>query len=333
MLKIGKLPPEILSRKVLSYHGGRRDEVLLRPRIGEDCGVLDLGGDLCVVSTDPITGATRDLGRLAVQVSCNDVAANGAEPVGILLTILAPPGVSEEEIAAVMCQVDETARALDVEVLGGHTEVTDAVSRMVVSSTVIGKAAAGRLVTSSGARPGDEVVLTKTAGLEGTAILATELAEFLIDRLGEETVRQARRFADLLSVVPEGLIAARHGVTAMHDVTEGGLLGALYEMASASGAGVEVDLAKVPVTGETRRITTLLDIDPLRLIGSGSMLIVTPEGDHLVSALHAAGIPAARIGRIVESGFFLVEGETRRQFGPPESDELYAALARAREMR
>ncbi|MGE5577038.1 MAG: AIR synthase family protein [Syntrophothermus sp.] len=333
LLKIGKLPPAILESKILSRHGARRNEVLVRPRIGEDCSVVDLGGGLCVLSTDPITGATRDLGRLAVHVSCNDVAANGAEPVGILLTILAPPGTPEEEIAEVMRQVDEIARTLNIEVLGGHTEVTDAVNRMVVSSTVIGKAVMGRVVTSSGARPGDEVVLTKTAGVEGTAILAVELKEFLTSRLGEATVQQVRRFSEQISVVPEGMIAAGHNATAMHDVTEGGLLGALYEMATASGTGVEVDLPRVPVAEETRQITTILGIDPLRLIGSGSMLIATPEGDQLISALREAGVPAARIGRIVERGFYLMDGETRHKFGPPESDELYKALSRAKEGR
>ena len=171
-MKVGKIPSHILQKTVLPLTGSRRTEVLVGPKFGEDCAVLDLGDNLVVLSTDPITGATKDLGRLAVHISCNDVAATGAEPVGLLFSILLPPGHDKKTLRELVQEIHHTATGLGVAVLGGHTEITPVVNQVVINSTALGKVTGENLVTSSGAQPGDDVILTKTAGLEGTAILA-----------------------------------------------------------------------------------------------------------------------------------------------------------------
>ena len=290
-MKSGKLSPSDLQTRVFRYLGERRPEVLVHARLGEDCSVLDLGDDVLVVSTDPITGTAINIGRLSVIISCNDVASCGAEPVGLLVTLLAPEGSDIASIEEAMRQIDIEAKAQRVEVIGGHTEVTDSVTRMVICSTVVGRARKDSFVTSAGAQPGDSIIVTKSVGLEGTAILAYDRADKLSQLTSPEVVLRAQRFIDELSVVREGLAAVEGDVSAMHDATEGGLLGALYELAMASGVGFEIDLASVPIREETRLICHAAGVDPLRLMSSGSMIIATRDPEGAVDRIQSQGCP------------------------------------------
>ncbi|NPV71508.1 MAG: AIR synthase [Firmicutes bacterium] len=339
-LKTGKLPVEVLARSVLSRRGKARSEVVLHASVGEDSCAIDPSRDLVVMSTDPITGAEGEIGWLSVHIACNDVAANGAEPVGVLVTLLSPQGSRVSDVERVMAGVDAAARELGIEVLGGHTEVTAAVVQPVISTTAVGLAPADGLVTKSGAAPGDAIIMTKGAGLEGTAILATDFGDVLAASLGEELVERAREFIREISVVREGLIAARCGATAMHDVTEGGVLGALWEMAgapAASGAsmGFTIRLNDVPVREETAAICRVAGVDPLRLVSSGAMLIAARPGASrdILGSLRGASIEAATIGEFTTGGRVLVAGGREISAGAPESDHIWAARSRLDGMR
>lgn len=328
-LRAGKLPPDRLERLVLSRLGCRRPEVQVHAAVGEDSAVLDPGGRLVVVSSDPITGASAGMGRLGVHVACNDLAAMGAEPVGVQVVLLLPEGTDEGALADLAEEIAGACEGLGIEVLGGHTEVTSKVTDPVVVLTALGAVARSRLVTSAGARPGDDVVVTKAAGIEGTAILAWDRGEELSQALGAELVERARRFFDDVSAVRDGLVAAGHGVTAMHDVTEGGLYGALWELCQASKVGAELEAGRVPVRAETERICRHLRIDPLGLISSGTMLITAPDGARLVEALGQEGIPAAVVGRITQphAGVVVVgSGGERRRLDTAPVDELWRVL-------
>ena len=191
-MRPGKLTNEELQRIILSQLGANRGDVVLGAGVGEDCAAIRFGEEVCVISTDPITAAGSGLGQLAVQVSLNDVAASGAEPLGVLLTVLAPPEASKEDIAAVIREAAREADAHGLQIIGGHTEVTDAVRRMVLSSTVVGRAKLRSLVRASGARAGDALVMTKQAGIEGTAILARDAAHRLRGALTDEGVGPRR---------------------------------------------------------------------------------------------------------------------------------------------
>ena len=322
-MKSGKLPSDVLEKRILSSFRFKREEVLVRSRVGEDCSVLDFGEYACVVSTDPITGASNEIGRLAVHISCNDVAANGVEPFGLLFTILAPEGTTLEVLQDIVRQAAEEAASLKVEIIGGHTEITPAVNRIVVSTTAIGRAAKDRVVTSSGAKPGDCIILTKWAGLEGTAIIAHDFEKRLRGRVDDALLESAQAMMGHISVVKEGMIAGETGATAMHDVTEGGVLGALWELAEASGVGLRIYRDKIPVRPETRAICEELGLNPLKLISSGCMLISCRDGQGMLEALNREGIPASIIGEVVEEGRTLVDGEREVPIDPPESDELY----------
>jgi hydrogenase expression/formation protein HypE len=316
-MKTGKIAPELLEKLVFAHLGVKRDEVLVHASIGEDSSIIDAGEKLCVMSTDPITGATKGIGRYAVNISCNDVAANGAEPIGVMVTLLLPETSTEEEIESIMRELGQAARELDVEILGGHTEITTAVKEVIICCTAVGLVERERMVTSSGASPGDYIILTKWAGLEGTAILASEFEEQLIEALGASLVERAKGFIKDLSVVPEGRISAEYGVSAMHDVTEGGVLGALYELTEASKIGAELWFQEIPVREETMRICQHFQIDPFALISSGAMLIIANDGPGLVQALVKKGIPAKIIGKMTESG---------RNFRMVYRDELWRVL-------
>lgn len=326
-MKAGKLSPEKLNELILNQLQTRRSDVLLHPKVGEDSAVIDFGEYVCVMSTDPITGASKGMGRLAVHVSCNDIAANGAEPVGIQLVLLLPEDISEAQIQEIMQDVEAGAAELGIEILGGHTEITSLVSRPIITATAIGKAPKNRYVTSSGARPGDDIIITKGAGIEGTAILANDYSEYLLKQgVGAETIATAAGYYAEISVLSEGLLAAGMGATAMHDITEGGLYGALYELAGASGAGFDLYTDQVYVRPETAEICAALKLDPLGLISSGSMLITIADGDALLQALSQQGIQAAKVGKITTEGKRLIKNGVAQEFALPTADEIWTFL-------
>ena len=326
-MKIGKIPNDILKEMILDKLPAKRSEVLVRPGIGEDCSVVDFGEYACVLSGDPITGTTSEIGRLAVHISCNDIASCGVEPLGLLVTLLAPAGTSEKELEHIMGQLAETAAAVNVDILGGHTEITNSVNQIVINTTAIGKALKDRLITTSGAKPGDSLVLTKSAGIEGTAILAFDREAELSANLGKSVIDEAKNFLDNISVVKEGLIAGSYGASAMHDVTEGGVLGAVWEMCEASGTGCIIYENLIPIAMSTLRICEYYNISPLKLISSGCMLIACSDGEGLAAEIQQQNIPAVVIGRMTGDGNKLLHTSgVTVELEPPGSDELFRVI-------
>lgn len=327
-MKIGKVPETVLKRSVFKQIRHRREEVLVRPGVGEDCAVVALKEDeVMVLSTDPITGTAKEIGTLAVHITANDIASSGAEVVGILTTIILPERAREIVLKTMMQEIETACKELNIEVIGGHTEVSAVVNQPLITITGVGKMKRSELLTTKGLKPGDELVMTKWAGLEGTAILANEHYEALTKKYTESFVDQAKDFMEHISVVKEAAIAKKMGVSCMHDITEGGVYGALWEMASASGIGVEVELRKIPIRQQTVEICEYFDLNPYQLISSGCMLIGTEHGNALVEALKKEGISAAVIGKAVEGNDKVVVWDDEKKFlEPPKSDELYKAI-------
>ncbi len=327
-MKIGKLPEAVLKRSVLTQLHTRRDEVLLSAAIGEDCAALALEADeIMVLSTDPITASAEEIGTLAVQITLNDLASSGAEPVGIMVTLLLPPDTEEDALRQVMIQMEKACAEADVEIMGGHTEVTDAVNRILVSVCGVGKVKKGKLVTTAGVLPGMDLIATKWIGMEGTAILAREREAELLKRFPEELVQKAKEMGDHLSVRREAAVAVQAGVGAMHDVTEGGIYGALWEFAEASGVGLAVALQKIPVRQETIEICEYFGLNPYELISSGCMLMAAEQGEQLVQSLQAEGIPAAIIGKATAGKDRIIERNGEKRFlTPPNTDEIYKIM-------
>lgn len=327
-MKIGKLPNEVLEKIVFSNISYKRNEVLTRAGIGKDCAVLDFGDNVCVVSTDPITGATKDIGKLAVHISCNDVASNGAEPIGLLMTILAPPSSTEEDIKRIMEDANKIASELGVEIIGGHTEVTDAVNRIIVSTTVLGIQLKKNMLNPEEAKVGDKILITKTAGIEGTAIIANELEAKLKGLIPQHLIDEGKSLIDNISVVSEGKICGSIGVPYMHDITEGGVFGAVWETAIATKKGVKINLEAIPLKESTREICNVLGINPFKLISSGSLIVVSPADkiDNIQKDLHQNGIESSVIGEITEKDILVEINGELKEIESPDSDELYKVI-------
>lgn len=326
-MKVGKLSGDMLERMVLSTIRFQRDDVLVHAGLGEDCAVIDFGSEVCLVTSDPITGAVEGVGELAVHVSCNDIAANGGTPVGVQIVLLLPEHIKEDEIHQIMEDIQVTAKGLGVEVIGGHTEITSKVTDCVVSVTAIGRAPKERYVTSRGAKPGDAILITKGVGIEATTILARDYAHLLPFQV---TPLEIREFTKQLSVVPEGLLAAEYGVHAMHDITEGGLLGAAREICQASKVGAQIWEEDVSVPQLTQAICEHFKLDPLALLSSGSMLIVAPDGEGLAKKLQEADIPAFIVGTIIEGDHPVLVRKTgqHQNITSHVEDELWRFFAR-----
>lgn len=324
-MKVGKLDSELLRKIVFNNITYHRDEVTIRPGIGEDCAVIDFGEYACIISTDPITGTANEIGRLAVHVACNDIASNGAQPLGLMLTIMAPESTTEEDIENIMKQAGKAAAELKVEIIGGHTEITNAVNRVIISATALGRQLKDKVISAGGARPGDRIIMTKNLALEGTAIIANDWEDRLRKDLGNDLLEEAKSMMNDISVVKEGVVAGEMGASGMHDITEGGLLGAVWEMCEASSVGALLYKDKVFIAHSTEKICNYFSIDPFRLISSGCMLITIAEtkAESLVKVLESHGIRASVIGEITKTARYMRDGENFIPIEAPQSDELY----------
>lgn len=327
-MKVGKIPESVLKRSVFKQIHTKRSEVLLGAGVGEDCAALKLEADeMFVMSTDPITGTATDIGNLAIHITMNDLASAGAEPIGVMLTILLPENSEEAVLRETMAQIETACAEANVQIMGGHTEVTRAVNQPLINVCGVGKAKAGQLVTTGGAKIGDDIIVTKWIGLEGTSIIAKEKEQELLTRYPGHLVETAQNFDKYLSVLPEAATAVKSGVSAMHDVTEGGIFGALWEMAEASGVGLEIDLKKIPVKQETIEVCEFFGINPYELISSGSMLMASSDGNMLVRELEKQGIHATVVGKAVAGNDRVLINEDERRFlEPPKTDELYKVV-------
>ena len=301
----GKLPLDLLSR-LLGEIDVRDPRVVLGARAGEDAALIDFGDRHLVAKTDPITFATDLIGWYMVQINANDIAVMGGTSRWLMTTLLLPDTTSENEVECIFTQVREACEALNITLIGGHTEVTYDLPRPIAVGAMLGEVPKERAVLTSGARPGDSIVLTKAIAVEGTSILAREAADDLLERgVALDTINRAKEFlfSPGISVVPEAAIACDVvDVHAMHDPTEGGLSGGLVEMAAGANVGLLIDMEAVPVLPECREICDALGLDPLGLIASGALLAALPPSEvpRLIDALARECISAHEIGTVTE---------------------------------
>ncbi len=279
--------------------------MLIAPGVGEDTAATDISDDeVLVLKSDPITFATDAVGQYAVLVNANDIATSGATPRWFMTTLLFPPGTTGSSIWLTMDELNRISSRYDITLCGGHTEITDAVTRPVVIGSLVGTVARKDLIDKSSMRPGDKVLMTKAVAVEGTAIIAREFESRLKAlNVSDEQIQNSRKLLDQISIMEEAKLAVNTGgVSAMHDVTEGGLATALFELSAAGGYGIRVDMDAIPVFPETKNICRLLDISPLGLIGSGTLLICCrPEQlAKMTDALLRADIKVTCIGEVLD---------------------------------
>jgi len=329
-MKIGKLTASQLKEIIFNNIKKKRKEFLNSPGIGDDCAAIDLGEKVCYISSDPITGAVSEIGKLAVNITCNDLATTGVEPMGIMVTILAPPTTSVEDLKKIMVDMESECTILNIDILGGHTEITDAVNKIIVSVTGLGFGTKAHYEDKKEILEGDIILLTKGTGIEGTAIISYEKEEELKVILSQEEIDRGKSMMNLTSVVKEGILSSELS-KGMHDVTEGGLLGAIWEVAELSKLGVTIYGDKLNVSQVTHKICNYYKIDPLKLISSGSMLIVvSPKNkEKLMDKLILNEIATFEIGyftKDVQEKFIYNSKDQREDISEPESDELYKVV-------
>ena len=305
-LPMGKLPNDLLE-EFLDQFAFDDPSVLIFPGVGEDTAAVDVADEeVLVLKSDPITFATDSIGHYAVLINANDIATSGATPRWFLTTLFFPSGTTPSEIYHVMHELKTVCQSWNITLCGGHTEITDAVTRPVITGMLAGTVARNELIDKRNMRPGDKVLLSKGVAVEGTAIIATEFANRLRDLgMSDAELEECRQFISRISILKEAQIARCFaGVSAMHDITEGGLATAVNELGISGGCRIRINMDKIPIFHQTERICRLLGIDPIGLIGSGSLLICCREStcESLMSGISETGIGIACIGEILEEG-------------------------------
>lgn len=332
-MKAGKLTEAVLKRSVLrQFHTMARQ--VQGPEAGQDCSVIAPSpGELLVhaVSTMPLGGVMSGMqtGQEALTVynALNNIACSGARPMGILVNLLLPTSAGEQLLRDMIGRIEQICEQEDIAVLGGHTEVVRSVTEPVLTVTAVGSVAEAARADCGNVRPGMDIVMTKWVGLMGTAILARRFNEELCTRYARPFIDGAKRFDVYRSIRSEAAVAVQSGVAAMHDISEGGIYGALWEMGLCSGVGLDIELKNIPIRQETVEVCEFFDVNPYKLLSTGSLLLAAEDGGALVRAIQQAGVEAAVIGRATDSNDrVLVYEEERRYLEHTQTDELWRVL-------
>lgn len=334
-MKTGRLPENIYKRSVLKELRYQREEIISGAGIGNDCAILSSeNGDDFAAGLVVTVQKTDKIGMLAVHRAVNRIAASGAEPVAVTGTLLLTEGASEEDLKYIVRQIETTCENLKIQAAGIEVSVvpqsmSSQTDHFMLAMNALGKRKRGHYPADHDpggrfARPEQDIVLTKWIGLEGTYLIAVDGEKELGKRFSAEYIEEARGFARYLSIIPEAATAMESSVGAMHNVSEGGIFCALWEMAERSGVGLEIDWKKIPIRQETVEICNYFDINPYALLSSGCLLMTADNGYDLAEKLHKKGIGAAVIGRTNSSHDRLVVNEEERRFlTPPQPDEYY----------
>jgi hydrogenase expression/formation protein HypE len=300
---MSKFSLDVLKKYVYPFMEVHDPDVLLGAVFGEDVALTRVGNDILVSHLDPIVGAVKNIGWLAVHVACNDIATSGAPPRWILPLVLVPGKADEQLLEEIIREIGRAAGETGVSIIGGHTGYSSNLSRPLVAVTALGTMSGHEPVCTKGARVGDHIFVTKGIALEGTAILAYDFAD-VAQRLemSDEDLVEARRLMMSVSVIPEALVLAMQGATAMHDVTRGGLLETLLEMAQRSEVGLRVETSRIPIHPVVSRFAQAFQFEPLKMISSGTLVAtISPEcveaaGQSLVEN----GISFADVGQVIK---------------------------------
>ena len=294
----GKLQPDILQKSVLSYTGAKREDLIIGGGLAEDAALIKIPEGMLVIASDPIVGAEKNSGRLLVQVNANDVACKGADPMWLIVTLIIPEAGGVLQVERIMREINKTCSEMGIAVAGGHTEMTDRYSQPVISGTMFGITEYKFSVKNIS--DGDLILITGHAGLEGMSIIANDRADLFAKIFNSDEINLIRSWSENLSVVPAAKIL-REFANYMHDPTEGGINGALYEICAASGLGVELEKNNIPIDEFTIRAAKELNFEPLNLISSGMLIASIPENKikDAQSKLKSAGINSSVIGKFV----------------------------------
>lgn len=327
-MKTGKISESVLKRSVLKICKTKREEVISGAGVGEDCAFFALSeGEYTAACTHTAAVAASTDMRRALYRCINNLAVSGAQPISVLLNLILPEEIFESDIKEYMKEAEAVCRECNIQISGGHTEVSDKVKETLVTVTGIGKAEKESARTAKDVKPGQDIVLSKWIGLEGTAVLAAQKEKELSGRYPAYLIEEAKGYEKYLPILPEAAIAAKSGAHAMHDASSGGIFSALWEIAEGVGVGLDIDLKKLPIKQETIEICEFLNANPYELLSGGCLIMTADNGFDLVNALNQEGIPAALVGKITEGHDRIVRNEDEKRFlERPKTDEIIRIL-------
>ncbi|MBD3164222.1 AIR synthase [Candidatus Woesearchaeota archaeon] len=310
MEKIGKVGLKTFENFLKKRLGKENKNVIVPPMTGVDAGVVDIGsGKVLIIAEDPIFPAPKQpldtFGWYTVHIGASDIAVMGVKPQYMTYSLLMPPDTKEEELKTIVDSIHRTAKELDISIVGGHTGYYPGISYPLIGGiTVFSVAEKGSYVTPAGAKPGDDVIMTKGPAIEAAGLLAVLYEKKLLENNGKEIVDKAKEVCKQMTCVKDALTAVKAGgVSAMHDATEGGVIGGLFEMANASSVGMEIDENKFVSPKEVEMVCKELDIDPVEAIAEGTLLITcnAESSEKIISALGSEGIKASVIGKVTDT--------------------------------
>lgn len=323
-MKIGKVSQTVLKRSILKPLQFHREEALIEPSVEEMCFGIEVQEDEQVLSSSVcLYGDEKDLGVFALAQVVNDLATRGAETVGASIHIMLPPYAYESRLKAMVEYVEQAGSAHGVQIMCAKAEVSPVISKAVVYVNGVGVLKKGTLLQSSMGKPEQDIVLLKWIGLEGTFRVMREKEEELSKRFVPTFLNQIKSLEPEIFSERAIFMAREHGASAMQQITSGGILASLWEMAESSNVGMEVDLKKMTIKQETVEVCEFCHLNPYQLTSTGSVLIFTERGEELVSKYAEEGICATVLGRTtVDNARVILGGEEKRFLDRPAADEL-----------
>lgn len=323
-MKVGKVSQTVLKRSILKPLQFKREEAIIEPSIEEMCFGIDLKEDeQLLVASAVLYGDEKDLGVFALAQVINDLATRGAKTVGASVHIMLPPYAYESRLKAMVEYVERAGSAHAVQIMCAKAEVSPVISKAIVYMSGVGVLKKGGLLQSNMGKANQDIVLLKWIGLEGTFRVMREKEEEFSQRFIPTFLNQMKQLETQIFSEKELAIAKEFGVSAMHQITSGGILAALWEIAEASNVGMEVDLKKMTIKQETVEVCEYCHLNPYQLTSAGSILILTDCGEELVSKYTEAGVQAVVLGKTtVDTARVILGGEEKRFLDRPAPDEL-----------
>lgn len=323
-MRPGKFSESVLKRSVLKQIKTKRQEVIRGAEVGEDCAFFSFQEkEGVLITTAPIV--VNEFENIGFELTgiVNNIAASGGEPVAVIVSAILPDKILESVVQRLSGEMERACHNLNLQIAGGNTQITKAVKVPVLNVTILGKKEKNLHENFHTYEAGQDILLTKWAGMGGTIVLSKKEQERLEKRLPSYIVENGIALEKELSVLPESRIAMETGALGMHDVSRGGIFSALWELAEKGNVGIEVDLKKIPIRQETIEICEILGVNPYELYGAGALLIVSDKGNQLLYELEKQQIPAAIIGKITkENGKVILNGEETRYLDRPKNDSL-----------
>ncbi len=321
-MKVGKVSESVLKRSVLKQIKSKNTQVKNGAGVGADCAIFACENTLAATCMQAAAVPVPADIRYSILKAAGGAACSGAVPKMVQMSLLLPEGAEESLLKQYMAEADSAAAELGMEIAGGHTEVTKAVTSPCVTVQVTGTIP-DKYIEPGGAKPGQDIVVSKWIGLEGSARLAEKYADRLSARYPYHMIAEAAAFKRYLSIIPEAATAIKSNVSAMHDISGGGIFAALWELAESAGVGLTVDLKKIPIRQETIEVCEFFGISPYEMLSGGALLMTSDDGEGLVQALEAIYIPATVIGKITNNNDRVIINEDEKRFlERPRADEF-----------